>query len=116
MADDYSPTPKGWTGPKTVDGLPVENTWRAHQVPLDGVRTNPEQLHQLENWMKSYRPEELFDDNGKLIAEFRSIAPEGERRMGINPHANGGLLLKDSADARFPPVCDSGSQSRRRYR
>jgi xylulose-5-phosphate/fructose-6-phosphate phosphoketolase len=88
-------TPKGWTGPKEVDGLPVENTWRAHQVPLDGVRTNPEHLHQLENWMKSYRPQELFGDTGKLADSIAAIAPQGARRMGANPHANGGLLLKD---------------------
>jgi xylulose-5-phosphate/fructose-6-phosphate phosphoketolase len=78
-----------------VDGLPVENTWRAHQVPLDGVRTNPEHLHQLENWMKSYRPQELFGDTGKLADSIAAIAPQGARRMGANPHANGGLLLKD---------------------
>jgi xylulose-5-phosphate/fructose-6-phosphate phosphoketolase len=88
-------TPKGWTGPKEVDGLPVENTWRAHQVPLDGVRTNPEHLRQLESWMKSYRPQELFGDAGKLRDDIAAIAPKGGRRMGANPHANGGLLLKD---------------------
>jgi xylulose-5-phosphate/fructose-6-phosphate phosphoketolase len=87
-------TPKGWTGPKFVDGLPVENTWRAHQVPLDGVRTNPEHLRQLDEWMHSYKPEELFDEHGALRADLREIAPKGRLRMGMNAHANGGLLLK----------------------
>jgi xylulose-5-phosphate/fructose-6-phosphate phosphoketolase len=87
-------TPKGWTGPKFVDGKPVENTWRAHQVPLDGVRTNPEHLRQLEEWMRSYKPEELFDDHGALRADLQEIAPKGRLRMGMNAHANGGLLLK----------------------
>jgi xylulose-5-phosphate/fructose-6-phosphate phosphoketolase len=88
-------TPKGWTGPKVVDGQQVEGTWRAHQVPLAEVRTNPEHLRLLEEWMKSYRPKELFDAEGKLAAELAELAPRGDRRMGANPHANGGLLLKD---------------------
>jgi xylulose-5-phosphate/fructose-6-phosphate phosphoketolase len=88
-------TPKGWTGPKVVDGLPVEGTWRAHQVPLAGLATNPEHLAQLESWMKSYRPEELFDEHGAVRPEITALAPEAERRMGANPHANGGLLLRD---------------------
>ena len=88
-------TPKGWTGPKVVDGLPVEGTWRAHQVPLDAARTNPEHLAQLEAWMRSYRAEELFDASGALIPELARLAPSGERRMSANPHANGGLLLRD---------------------
>ncbi len=88
-------TPKGWTGPKVVDGLPVEGTWRAHQVPLDAARTNPEHLAMLEAWMRSYRPEELFDGSGTLVPELAALAPSGERRMGSNPHANGGLLLRD---------------------
>ena len=87
-------TPKGWTGPKFVDGKPVEGTWRAHQVPLDGVRTNPAHLHQLEEWMHSYKAEELFDEKGKFIAELADIAPKGRQRMGMNAHANGGLLLQ----------------------
>ena len=87
-------TPKGWTGPKFVDGKPVENTWRAHQVPLDGVRTNPEHLRQLDEWMRSYKPEELFDEKGKFRAELAEIAPRGRQRMGMNAHANGGLLLE----------------------
>jgi xylulose-5-phosphate/fructose-6-phosphate phosphoketolase len=88
-------TPKGWTGPKVVDGLPVEGTWRAHQVPLAELATNPEHVKMLEEWMKSYKPEELFDENGKLITELADLAPKGTRRMGFNPNANGGLLLKD---------------------
>ena len=88
-------TPKGWTGPKFVDGLPVEGTWRAHQVPLDAARTNPGHLAQLESWMRSYRAEELFDSGGTLVPELARLAPEGDRRMGANPHANGGLLLRD---------------------
>ena len=88
-------TPKGWTGPRVVDGKPVEDTWRAHQVPLAELATKPEHLRLLEEWMKSYRAEELFDRRGKLIPELAELAPKGERRMGANPHANGGLLLKD---------------------
>jgi xylulose-5-phosphate/fructose-6-phosphate phosphoketolase len=88
-------TPKGWTGPKMVDGKPVEDTSRAHQVPVTDLASRPDHLKILEEWMKSYRPEELFDGNGKLIPELRELAPSGNRRMGANPHANGGLLLKD---------------------
>jgi xylulose-5-phosphate/fructose-6-phosphate phosphoketolase len=90
-------TPKGWTGPKTVDGKPVEGTWRAHQVPIPEVRTNPQHLRQLEQWMKSYRQEELFDARGALHPELAELAPKGARRMGANPHANGGILLRDLA-------------------
>jgi xylulose-5-phosphate/fructose-6-phosphate phosphoketolase len=85
-------TPKGWTGPKVVDGKPVEGTWRAHQVPIADFK-DPEHLRQLEAWMRSYRPDELFDANGKFLDEFASLAPTGHRRMGSNPHANGGELL-----------------------
>jgi xylulose-5-phosphate/fructose-6-phosphate phosphoketolase len=88
-------TPKGWTGPKEVDGLKSEGTWRSHQVPFSAMAGRPEHLKLLENWMKSYRPEELFDPNGALKPELAALAPEGERRMGANPHANGGLLLRD---------------------
>ena len=88
-------TPKGWTGPKVVDGLPVEGTFRAHQVPLSEVRTNPEHLAQLESWMRSYQPGELFDQDGALVAELRRLAPKAHRRMSANPHANGGRLLRD---------------------
>jgi xylulose-5-phosphate/fructose-6-phosphate phosphoketolase len=88
-------TPKGWTGPKMVDGKPVENTWRAHQVPVADLATRPEHLKILEDWMKSYKPQELFDASGKLIPELAELSPRGSRRMGANPHANGGLLLRD---------------------
>jgi xylulose-5-phosphate/fructose-6-phosphate phosphoketolase len=88
-------TPKGWTGPKFVDGKKTEGTWRSHQVPLAEVRTNPGHLQALETWMKSYRPEELFDERGALKPALAALAPKGDRRMGANPHANGGRLLKD---------------------
>ena len=88
-------TPKGWTGPRVVDGKPVEDTWRAHQVPLAELAAKPEHLRLLEEWMKSYRAEELFDRGGKLIPSLAELAPKGERRMGANPRANGGLLLED---------------------
>ena len=88
-------TPKGWTGPKIVDGLSIEGTFRAHQVPLSELASNPEHIKLLENWMKSYKPEELFDESGKLIEELAELAPKGDRRMGANPHANGGILLRD---------------------
>ena len=85
-------TPKGWTAPADVDGHKLEGLWRSHQVPLAGVKTNPAHLKLLENWMRSYKPEELFDSDGALISELRELTPEGPRRMGANPHANGGLL------------------------
>src|SRR6266852_689075 len=88
-------TPKGWTGPKIVDGKPVEDTWRAHQVPVTNFVSHPDHVRILEEWLKGYSPEELFDENGKLIPELAELAPRGTRRMGANPHANGGLLLKD---------------------
>ncbi|MGG6264382.1 phosphoketolase family protein [Leptolyngbya sp. AN03gr2] len=88
-------TPKGWTGPKIVDGVPVENTFRSHQVPLAELASQPEHLKLLEDWLRSYQPEKLFDQTGKLIEELAELAPQGDRRMGANPHANGGLLLKD---------------------
>jgi xylulose-5-phosphate/fructose-6-phosphate phosphoketolase len=88
-------TPKGWTGPKVVDGNPVEGTWRAHQVPIADVRSRPDHLKLLEEWMKSYQPEQLFDASGRLIPQLADLAPTGGRRMGANPHANGGLLLRD---------------------
>ncbi|PTS80777.1 phosphoketolase, partial [Sphingomonas sp. HMWF008] len=89
-------TPKGWTGPKVVDGKPVEGTWRAHQVPIADFK-NPEHLVQLDAWLRSYRPEELFDEHGKFREEYAALAPTGHRRMGSNPHANGGALLKPLA-------------------
>ena len=88
-------SPKGWTGPKVVDGKPVEGTWRAHQVPVADLQSKPAHLKILEDWMKSYKNEELFDEKGKFIAELAELAPQGDRRMGANPHANGGLLLRD---------------------
>ena len=88
-------SPKGWTGPKQVDGKPAENSWRSHQVPLSELARQPEHLQQLESWMRSYGPEELFDEQGTLRPEIAALAPTGMRRMGANPHANGGLLLKD---------------------
>jgi xylulose-5-phosphate/fructose-6-phosphate phosphoketolase len=88
-------TPKGWTGPKSVDGLPTEGTWRSHQVPLAGVHSNPEHLAQLEEWLRSYEPENLFDENGRVRGDIRALAPDGPRRMGANPHANGGILRRD---------------------
>jgi xylulose-5-phosphate/fructose-6-phosphate phosphoketolase len=96
-------TPKGWTGPKVVDGFVTEGSFRSHQVPLAELASKPEHLKMLEEWMSSYKPEELFDENGSLRAEFAELAPKGERRMGANPHANGGLLLKD---LRMPDFCD----------
>jgi len=88
-------SPKGWTGPKEVDGLKVEGFWRAHQVPIAAPRENPAHLQQLEQWMQSYRPDELFDENGRLIPALQALAPAGARRMGANPHANGGLLKRE---------------------
>jgi xylulose-5-phosphate/fructose-6-phosphate phosphoketolase len=88
-------SPKGWTGPKEVGGHKVEGFWRAHQVPLSGMRENPAHLKQLEEWLRSYRPEELFDADGRLIAELKAMAPQGTRRMSANPCANGGLLRRD---------------------
>jgi len=88
-------TPKGWTGPKDVDGKKTEDYWRSHQVPLSEMASKPGHVQLLEDWMKSYKPEELFDEKGKLIPELAELAPKGSRRMGANPHANGGLLLRD---------------------
>ncbi|MFS0697041.1 phosphoketolase [Streptomyces nitrosporeus] len=96
-------TPKGWTGPKEVDGLPVEGTWRAHQVPLPGVRDDPDHLRALEAWMRSYRPEELFDPSGRPTAQVLRYVPEGPARLGATPYANGGLLLRDLP---LPPLED----------
>jgi xylulose-5-phosphate/fructose-6-phosphate phosphoketolase len=98
-------SPKGWTGPKVVDGLQSEGTFRSHQVPLLVDAAHPEHLGQLESWMRSYKPEELFDQNGRLQPELAALAPEGERRMGANPHANGGMLLRD---LRMPDFRDYG--------
>jgi xylulose-5-phosphate/fructose-6-phosphate phosphoketolase len=88
-------SPKGWTGPKDVDGKKTEDYWRSHQVPFSDLSTNADHIRLLEDWMKSYKPEELFDEAGTLIPELAALAPEGDRRMGANPHANGGILLRD---------------------
>src|SRR5579872_2380006 len=96
-------SPKGWTGPAYVDGKKVEGHWRAHQVPLSELASKPAHLRMLEDWMRSYRPQDLFAQDGSLRAELRALAPEGRRRMGSNPHANGGLLLRD---LRLPAVQD----------
>ncbi len=88
-------SPKGWTGPAEIDGLPMEGTWRSHQVPMTDVRTNPDHLRVLEEWLRRYRPDELFDEEGRLRRELAAIAPRGERRMSASPHANGGILLRD---------------------
>jgi xylulose-5-phosphate/fructose-6-phosphate phosphoketolase len=96
-------TPKGWTGPKEVDGVPIEGTFRAHQVPVAEVKTRSEHLKILEDWMRSYHPEELFDEQGRFVPELAALAPKGDRRMGANPHANGGKLL---VDLDLPPFTD----------
>ena len=88
-------TPKGWTGPESVDGKKTEDFWRSHQVPLSGLANNPEHVAILELWLKSYKPEELFDENGSPLQELKDLAPLGQRRIGDNPHANGGVLLRD---------------------
>src|SRR5258706_7874392 len=88
-------TPKGWTGPKVVDGRPAENSWRSHQVPLAELSTKPQHLKKLEKWLKSYKPRELFDAKGRLVHELAELAPTGNLRMGANPRANGGVLLRD---------------------
>jgi len=96
-------SPKGWTGPRVVDGVQVEGTWRAHQVPLAGLASNPAHLKMLEEWLRSYRPAELFDTDGSPRPQLLELAPKGTRRMGSNPHTNGGLLL---ADLSLPPIAD----------
>jgi xylulose-5-phosphate/fructose-6-phosphate phosphoketolase len=88
-------SPKGWTGPTEVNGHKVEGFWRSHQVPMADVTTNPTHLKLLEDWMRSYKPEELFDANGRLIPELKTLAPQGTKRMSASPHANGGVLRKD---------------------
>src|SRR5258708_28812389 len=96
-------SPKGWTGPKSIDGKANEGTFRSHQVPLSDPAKNPEHLPLLEHWLRSYRPEELFDRQGRLMPELAALAPSGERRMGANPNANGGMLLRD---LRMPDFAD----------
>lgn len=111
-------SPKGWTGPKEVGGLPNENSFRSHQVPLAIDEANPDNLAALENWLRSYRPEELFDENGTLIPELAELAPKGSHRMGANPHANGGKLMRElqlpnfrdyAVDVPFPSIINSGN-------
>ena len=116
-------SPKGWTGPKEIKGHKVEGSWRSHQVPFSDVRDNPANLKLLENWMRSYKPEELFDAGGQLVPELRALAPAGNRRMSANPHANGGLLRKDrsscqtSASTRLtcPPAARRCTRTRSRW-
>src|SRR5207245_8335051 len=96
-------SPKGWTGPKFVDGKPVEGTWRAHQVPVADLE-KPEHLKILEDWMRSYQPEELFDHNGKLIPELADLAPSGDRRMGANPHAERRAAAEGADNAGLPQI------------
>ncbi|UFU03481.1 phosphoketolase family protein [Ruania suaedae] len=96
-------TPKGWTCPETIDGQPAENSWRSHQVPLSAPRDEPEHLEQLQEWLRSYRPEELFDGEGRLVTDIAELAPPGELRMSATPHANGGLLLRDLV---LPDIAD----------
>jgi xylulose-5-phosphate/fructose-6-phosphate phosphoketolase len=98
-------SPKGWTGPKKVDGHRVEGFWRAHQVPVAEVKKNPEHLRIVEKWMRSYKPEELFDKHSTLIPELRELAPKGDRRMSANPHADGGKA-QISYSSRFSRLCD----------
>ena len=107
-------SPKGWTGPKVVDGKPTEGSFRSHQVPLSGIASNPEHLRLLEEWMRSYRPEELFDENGSLVPELAELPPRGNRRMSANPHTNGGVLLRDleMPDFRSYAVARAFSRSR----
>src|ERR1019366_9635266 len=95
-------SPKGWTGPRTVDGLQTEGTWRSHQVPFAEVRTNPEHLALLETWMRSYRPDELFDENGTLVPELKALPPKSYRRMSANPHPNRGPPLPDPGVPALP--------------
>ena len=105
-------TPKGWTGPKFVDGKPVENTWRAHQVPFSELREKPDHLRLLEDWMHSYKPEELFDEKGAFRAELAEIAPKGRRRMGMNAHANGGTAAGAAPHAELPRICSAARGTR----
>jgi xylulose-5-phosphate/fructose-6-phosphate phosphoketolase len=106
-------TPKGWTGPKEINGHKSEGSWRSHQVPFSDVRTNPAHLKLLENWMRSYQPEELFDAAGRLRPELKALAPKGDRRMSANPHANGGVLRKELKLPDFREYAVKGTQEGR---
>src|SRR5262249_38736250 len=105
-------SPKGWTCPKEIDGKRCEDYWRSHQVPMGEMHENPEHVKILERWMKSYRPEDLFDADGKLRSQIASLAPKGERRMGANPHANGGLPLKALRPPQFRDLAGGGPAPR----
>ncbi len=109
-------TPKGWTCPKEIDGKRTEDYWRSHQVPMGEMHENPGHVHILEEWMKSYRPEELFEDGGRLRAELAELAPKGTRRMSANPHTNGGLVLRDLKLPDFARLCGRGAVTRRHHR
>ena len=102
-------SPKGWTGPKTVDGLKTEGFWRSHQVPF--TMDKPEHLKLLDDWMRSYRPDELFDESGRPVEAITSLAPVGDKRMSANPHANGGLLMRPLRMPDFADYAVRGSQS-----
>ena len=106
-------SPKGWTCPKEIDGKRAEDSWRSHQVPMGEMHEKPEHIKILEQWMKSYRPEQLFDATGSFKAEMAEIAPEAQRRMSANPHANGGLLLRD---LRLPDFRDYAIEVKNRAR
>ena len=106
-------SPKGWTGPKVVDGLQIEGTFRAHQVPLLVDEAHPGHVELLDAWMRSYKPDELFDQAGRLLPDLAALAPRGRRRMGANPHTNGGVLLRDLRMPDYPrPRCDGGLTGR----
>ncbi len=106
-------SPKGWTGPKVVDGVQIEGTFHAHQVPLSDPAAHPEHLQMLEDWLRSYRPEELFDAKGRLMPELAELAPQGQRRMGANPHANGGMLMRDLRMPDYLRLCGRCSRAGR---
>ena len=107
-------SPKGWTCPKEIDGKRAEDSWRSHQVPMGEMHEKPEHIKILEQWMKSYKPEELFDENGRFKARTcRDLPPKGDRRMSANPHANGGLLLRDLRLARLPQLRRRSEEARR---
>ena len=104
-------SPKGWTGPKEVDGHKVEGFWRAHQVPLSGMHNNPAHLKQLEDWLRSYKPEELFDKSGRLIPELKALAPKGTAAHGSQSPRQWGLAAEATADARFPRLCHQSGKT-----
>ena len=109
-------SPKGWTGPKEVDGKKVEDFWRSHQVPVANARGDAAHREILEDWMRSYQPEKLFDADGRLMPELAALAPAGARRMGANPHANGGLLKRELVLPDWQELCARRPAARRRDR